>query len=314
LFSPNQPKTVLEAQQGSKNAKIGLIQFQLSPPKSNMDNKVIVEHYSQLDRILKQQRTYIIEMCKKIKDSGCNVLLIQKSILRDATTELSLHYLAKMKIMVVQDIERDEIEFISKTVGAIPIASIEGLNPNKLGSAALVEEASTSQGKIVKVTGVPNGGKIVTVFVRGSNSLVVDEAERSLHDALCVIRSLVKEKNMIPGGGAGEIEISLALQNYARSLGGMEPYVYRAFAEAFEVIPYTLAENAGLHPIAIVTDLRNKHVNGDKNAGINVKKGAISDMAQENVWQPLLVSASAVRLATETVCMIMKIDDVILVR
>jgi len=297
-----------------ENAKIGLIQFQLSPPKSNMDNKVVVEHYSQLDRILKQQRTYIIEMCKKIKDSGCNVLLIQKSILRDATTELSLHYLAKMKIMVVQDIERDEIEFISKTVGAIPIASIEGVNPNKLGTAALVEEASTSQGKIVKVTGVPNGGKFVTVFVRGSNSLVVDEAERSLHDALCVIRSLVKEKHMIVGGGAGEIEISLALQNYARTLGGMEPYVYRAFAEAFEVIPYTLAENAGLNPIAIVTDLRNKHVNGEKNAGINVKKGAISDMAQENVWQPTLVTASAVRLATETVCMIMKIDDVILVR
>jgi len=223
-------------------------------------------------------------------------------------------FLSKMKIMVVQDIERDDIEFISKTVGCIPIASIDGFIPSKLGSAALVEEASTSQGKIVKVTGVPNGGKMVTVFVRGSNGLVVDEAERSLHDALCVIRSLVKERNMIVGGGAGEIEIALALQNYAKTLGGMEPYVYRAYAEAFEVIPYTLAENAGLHPIAIVTDLRNKHVNGDKNAGINVKKGAISDMAAENVWQPLLVSASAVNLATETVCAILKIDDIILVR
>jgi len=297
-----------------ENAKIGLVQFQLSSPKTNMDNKVRVEHYSQLDRIIKQQKSHIMDMCKKIKDAGCNVLLIQKSILRDATIDLSLHYLAKMKIMVVQDIERDEIEFISKTVGAIPIASIEAFTPDKLGSAALVEESNTSQGKIVKVTGVPNAGKIVTVFVRGSNGLVVDEAERSIHDALCVIRSLVKEKHMIVGGGAGEIEIALNLQSHAKTLGGMEPFIYRAFADAFEVIPYTLAENAGLNPIAIVTDLRNKHAKGDKNAGINVKKGSISDMAKESVWQPLLVSSSAVKLATETVCMILKIDDIILVR
>lgn len=297
-----------------ENAKIGLIQFQLSPPKTNIENKVIVEHYSQLDRILKQQRAVMVEMCKKIKETGCNVLLIQKSILRDATNELSLHFLAKMKIMVVQDIERDEIEFISKTVGAIPIASIEAFTPDKLGSATLVEETSTSQGKIVKVTGVPNADKIVTVFVRGSNALVVDEAERSLHDALCVVRSLVKDKHMIVGGGAAEIEIAMGLQNCAKTMGGNELFVYRAFADAFEVIPYTLAENAGLNPIAIVTDLRNKHAKGEKNTGINVKKGIVSDMATEAVWQPLLVTTSAVKLATETVCMILKIDDIILVR
>jgi T-complex protein 1 subunit delta len=177
-----------------KNAKIGLIQFQISPPKTNMESNIVVSHYSSLDRILKQQRDYLLEICKKIKKTGCNVLLVQKSILRDAVTDLSLHFLAKMKIMVITEIERDDIEFISKTVGAIPIASIDSFSAEKLGSAALVEESSTSGGKVVKVTGVPNAGKIVTVFVRGSNKLVLDEAERSIHDALCVIRSLVKER------------------------------------------------------------------------------------------------------------------------
>jgi len=229
-------------------------------------------------------------------------------------TELSLHFLAKMKIMVIQDIERDEIEFISKTIGAIPIASIESFSADKLGSAALVEETSTSGGKVVKITGVPNAGKIVTVFVRGSNKLVLDEAERSIHDALCVIRSLVKERYMIVGGGAPEIEIALALQSHSKTLQGMDPFIFRAYAEAFEVIPFTLAENAGLNPIAIVTDLRNKHATGQKTAGINVKKGIISDMSKENVIQPLLVTTSAVKLETEPVNMILKIDDVILCR
>jgi len=242
------------------------------------------------------------------------VLLIQKSILRDATVDLSLHFLAQMKIMVITDIERDEIEFISKTIGAIPIASIESFTTEKLGSAALVEESSTSGGKVVKVTGVPNAGKIVTVFVRGSNKLVLDEAERSIHDALCVLRSIFKEKSLIVGGGAPEIEITLALQSIAKTLHGMDPTIFRAYADAFEVIPYTLAENAGLNPVAIVTDLRNKHTSGQKTAGINVKKGVISDMLKENVVQPLLVTTSAVKLATETVAMILKIDDIILCR
>jgi len=150
--------------------------------------------------------------------------------------------------------------------------------------------------------------------VRGSNKLVLDEAERSIHDALCVIRSLVKERHLIVGGGAPEIEIALALQSYSKTLQGMDPFIFRAYAEAFEVIPFTLAENAGLNPIAIVTDLRNKHATGQRTAGINVKKGIISDMIKENVVQPLLVTTSAVKLATETVAMILKIDDVILCR
>lgn len=172
----------------------------------------------------------------------------------------------------------------------------------------------TSEGSIVKVTGVPNAGRTVSVLIRGGNKLILDEAERSLHDALCVIRSIVKLKYLIVGGGAPEIEVAMQLEKYAKTLTGMEPYCIRAFAEALETIPYTLAENAGLNPISIVTELRNRHATGGTMCGINVRKGAITDMAEENVVQPLLVTTSAIKLATETTCMILKIDDMIQTR
>ena len=136
----------------------------------------------------------------------------------------------------------------------------------------MVEQQHTSGGKVVKVTGVANPGRTVSIFCRGSNQMLLDECERSVHDALCVVRSLVKRRSMIPGGGAPEIEISLKLADWAKTLSGMDSFCIRAFAEALEVIPYTLAENAGLDPISIVTELRNKHSQGDGAAGINVRK------------------------------------------
>jgi len=183
-----------------------------------------------------------------------------------------------------------------------------------LGYADLVEEASLGDGKIVKITGIKDMGRTTTVLVRGSNQLVLDEAERSLHDALCVVRCLVNKKFLIAGGGAPEIELSRQLGAWAKVLQGMESYCVRSFAEALEVIPYTLAENAGLNPIAIVTELRNRHAQGEINAGINVRKGQITNILEENVVQPLLVSTSAITLATECVRMILKIDDIVTVR
>lgn len=294
-----------------EKAKIGLIQFCISPPKTDMENNVVINDYTQMDRILKEERQYILNIVKKIKAANCNVLLIQKSILRDAVNELALHFLAKMKIMVVKDIERDDIEFICKSLSCKPIASLDHFTPEMLGSADLVEEVSTGSSKIVKMTGVANPGKTVSVLVRGVNRLVVDEADRSIHDALCVIRCLVKERALIAGGGAPEIELAIRLTEYANTLTGMEQYCFRAFAEALEVIPYTLAENAGLNPIATVTDLRNRHYQGEYTAGINVRKGIITDILEENVVQPLLVSTSAIQLASETVRSILKIDDII---
>ncbi|GLJ45386.1 hypothetical protein SUGI_0955500 [Cryptomeria japonica] len=297
-----------------ENAKIGVIQFQISPPKTDIEQNIVVSDYTMMDRILKEERNYILGMIKKIKGTGCNVLLIQKSILRDAVTDLSLHYLSKAKILVVKDVERDEIEFVTKTLNCLPIANIEHFREEKLGHADLVEEVAAGDSRIVKITGIKNMGRTTTVVVRGSNQLVLGEAERSLHDALCVVRCLVNKRFLIAGGGAPEIEVSRQLGAWAKTLQGMESYCIRAFAEALEVIPYTLAENAGLNPIAIVTELRNRHANGEVNTGINVRKGQITNILEENVVQPLLVSTSAISLATECVRMILKIDDIVTVR
>lgn len=297
-----------------ENAKIGLIQFCLSAPKANMDHSVIVRDFEQMDRIFKEERNYILKMIKRIVKSGCNVLLIQKSILRDAVVDLSLHYLSKYKIMVVKDIERNEIEYISKTLGVTPVAEPEHFSKESLGVAELVTEVGTPDGRIIKITGVANPGNTVCCLVRGSNRLVIDEAERSVHDALCVVRCLVKEKNLVTGGGVPETQIALRLEEYADKCGGMHGYCIKAFARALEVIPYTLAHNAGLNPIDIVSELRRRHAAGESKVGINVRKGAVADMEAEGVVQPLLVSTSSLTLATECVRMLLKIDDVVAVR
>jgi T-complex protein 1 subunit delta len=229
----------------------------------------------------------------------------------DAVSDLAQHFLDKIKVLVVKDVEREDIDFVCKTLGCRPIASLDHFLPEHLVNADLVEEVSSGTSKFVKVTGIQNQGRTVSIIVRGSNKLVLDEAARSLHDALCVVRCLVKNKALIAGGGAPEIEMALQLARYAQRLEGVDAYCFRAFAEAMEVIPSTLAENAGLNPIATVTELRARHAQGEVNAGINVRKGAITDILLENVVQPLLVSTSSITLASETVRSILKIDDII---
>src|ERR1700731_1189179 len=239
-----------------------------------MENQIVVNDYRQMDKILKEERTYLLNMVKKIQKAKCNVLFIQKSILRDAVNDLSLHFLSRLKIMAIKDIERDEVEFLCKSTGCKPIANIDTFTEDKLGSADLIEEVQSSGSRWVKVTGIRTASphnQTVSIVVRGANNLILDEAERSLHDALCVVRCLVKKKALIAGGGAPEIEVSQKLMDHAKTLTGMEQYCFQAFAEALEVIPTTLAENAGLNPISIVTELRNKHARGEKTAGINVK-------------------------------------------
>ena len=238
-------------------AKIALIQFCLSAPKTDIENQVVVSEYSQMDRILREERAYILAQCRKVQASGANVLLVQKSILRDAVNDISLMYLGKMKILVVRDVERDDIEFIAKTLGCLPVAHADSLTADKLGRAELVEEVALGGGgtKVTKITGVAHPGQTASLLVRGSNRLVLDETERSLHDALCVVRSIVKKRYLIAGGGAPEIEVALQLNHWAKTLTGMHAVCVRAFAEAMEVVPYTLAENAGMNPIAIVSAL-----------------------------------------------------------
>jgi len=236
----------------------------LSAPKTDMENNVVVHDYTAMDRILKEERKYILDLVKKISASGANVLLIQKSILRDAVNELALHFLSKKQIMVIKDIDRDQIDFIAKTINAIPVAHIDHFTKDKVGSADLVEEVSAGgERKIVKITGCAGQkqARTVSILLRGSNQLVLDEAERSLHDALCVVRALVKKRALVPGGAAVEMEVAQKLQEYSRSIFGTNSYCVRAFGEALEIIPYTLAENAGMDPINFVTELRNRHIN-----------------------------------------------------
>ncbi|XP_027842312.1 T-complex protein 1 subunit delta [Aphis gossypii] len=294
-----------------EKAKIGLIQFCISPPKTDMDYNVVVSDYTAMDRVLREERAYILNIVKQIKKAGCNVLLIQKSILRDALSELAIHFLDKIKCMVINNIEREDIDYVCKTLNCRPIASLDHFVAENLVSADLVEDVMTGNSHFVQITGINNPGRTVSIIVRGSNKLVLEEAERSIHDALCVIRCLVKHRALLAGGGAPEIEISLKLAELARSVTGVDAYCYRAFAQALEVIPLTLAENAGLNPITTVTELRNRHSQGEVTAGINVRKGAITNILEENVVQPLLVSISAITLASETVRSILKIDDIV---
>ncbi|KAK6336397.1 T-complex protein 1 subunit delta [Orbilia brochopaga] len=297
-----------------EKARIGLIQFQLSPPKPDMENQIVVNDYRQMDKILKEERTYLLNICKKIKKAKCNVLLIQKSILRDAVNDLSLHFLAKLNILAIKEIERDEVEFICKSTGCKPIADIDSFTEDKLGYAELVEETESAGARVVKITGVKSAGQTVSILCHGANSLILDEAERSLHDALCVIRCLVKKRALIAGGGAPEIEVSRQLSIASRAMSGTEAICWQAFAEALEVIPTTLAENAGLNSIKVVTELRSRHANGDNYAGVSVRRGAVTNITEERVLQPLLVSTSAIELSAETCKMILRIDDIALSR
>ncbi|KAF2210837.1 hypothetical protein CERZMDRAFT_69091 [Cercospora zeae-maydis SCOH1-5] len=308
-----------------EKARIGLIQFQLSPPKPDMENQIVVNDYRQMDKILKEERTYLLNMVKKIKKAKCNVLFIQKSILRDAVNDLSLHFLYKLGIMAVKDIERDEVEFICKSTGCKPIADIDSFTEDKLGSAELVEEVSNLGSRYVRVSGVKhpvaNAPKTVSIVARGANPLILDEAERSLHDAMCVIRCLVKKRALLPGGGAPEMAVATQLSQDALTSQYPDSVCFKAFADALEVVPVTLAENAGLNSIKVVTELRARHASGETNVGVSIKRGGVGVMggddksaSGEGVMQPLLVSTSAFELASETVKMILRIDDIALSR
>jgi T-complex protein 1 subunit delta len=299
-----------------KDAKVGLIQFCLSSPKTDLENNVVVKNYMEMDRVLREERQIAARMVKHIAKTGCNVLLIQKSILRDAVTELALDYLAKAKILVIRDIERTDIEYITECVGCMPASTLEQFTTAKLEycDEVYMQELGGDLGGVARLQGLKTTSNNVSILCRGSNPLILAESARSIHDALCVVRCLVKNRALLPGGGAPEMEISQKLMEWAKTLGGKDSMVVNAYAEAFEIIPYTLAENSGLNALEIVTQLRKAHVEGQAHAGINVVKARISNVFEENCVQPLTVSSSIVKMATECVRMIMKIDDIVMTR
>ena len=312
VFPNNRPSHIAGGPSRIAKPKIALLQFCISSPKTDLENNVQVSDYAQIDRILKEERRYILKLVKRIAESGANVVLLQKSILREAVNDLALHFFAKKKIMVVRDIERTDVPFICKSLGCTPVAHIDNLTPEKLGTAEVAKDHILVDGaKIFKIECEANN--TASILVRGSNKLVIDEAERSIHDALCVVRCLVKNKRIVAGGGAIEIEIWRALEQYVDTLDtGVLAMVVKAYAEALEVIPFTLSENCGLNSVKIVTEMRNKHLNGLKFCGLKARSGQLVDNAiEQKIMQPALVTTSALTLATEVTKMILKIDDVL---
>ena len=296
-----------------EKARIAIVQFQLSAPKTDMEGTIVVGDYQQMDRVLEEERAYLLALCKRIKRSGCNVLLLQKSILREAVSDLALAFLGKLKIAVVQGIERDEIDFVSRTLGIRPVADIDSLVEAHMASADVVEEVPCEgAAPFIRVSGIRGMGRTASILVRGATPVVLQEASRAIHDALCVIRCLVRKGSFLIGGGAVEGELCVRLQRLAGSLpSGALALAHEVFSEALLAIPSVLAENAGLDPVKIVTELRSWHARGIPGAGISVKRGLVTDLTEEGVIQPTLVSTSAIELATETVCMILKIDDIV---
>lgn len=205
------------------------------------------------------------------------------------------------------------MEFVSACTGATPVATLDEFTDAKLGQAEkLVCEDGVTYLTISEEQAIAS--RTCCILVRGANKLVLDEADRSLHDALCSVRSLIKQPFLVPGGAACEIEVAKVLYNFADTLKGSDSYVVKAYADAFEVIPLTLAENAGVNPIRAVTELRQAHIDG-KTWGLDVtNNGTVVDMVALDVVQPILVTSSMVGLATETARMILKIDDIVIGR
>ncbi|MCX8150313.1 MAG: thermosome subunit, partial [Candidatus Bathyarchaeota archaeon] len=225
-----------------------------------------------------------------------------------------LHFLAKAGVLAVKSVSSSDMEKLARATGGKILASIEDLTPEALGNAKKVEEVKIGDDKLLYVRECKNP-KAVTIVIRGGSDHVIDEAERSLHDALCVIRNAIEDGKIIAGGGAPEAEVAKNLRAYAVKVGGREQLAVEAFAEAVEGIPLTLAENAGLDPIDIMVNLRAKHENADnKNFGIDVTTGKIVNMIEQAVLEPLRVKQQVIKSATEAANMILKIDDLISIK
>lgn len=277
-----------------KIAKICLLQFCLSAPKTNIDSKVILRSAEMMDAVIKEERQYILFLCKKIKTAGADIVVIQKSILRNSCSELALHFLTKMGISVVDGIDREEFEFLAENLKLRPVADPLFLSPSRVCEVSIFEEDD-----FLRV----EAGDYVTVVVRAGDEILLDEAERSLNDALWVVKALVDEPYLVPGGGTVEVAISRALLH--ESTKSKFSSIFYALSRAFEIIPFMLAQNAGMDAVSTVAQLR---ANG---GGVNVRMGCVSNMVDEEVIQPVKVSQSACSLAIETVMMILMIDDIL---
>jgi thermosome len=295
---PGMPKTV-------KNAKVALINSALEIEKTEVDAKIEITAPEQLKAFLDEEEKMLKDMVEKVKASGANVLFCQKGI-----DDLAQHYLSKEGIFAVRRVKESDMKKLASATGGKILTSLEEVRPDDLGKAGQVEERKIGGEEMIFVEDCQNP-KAVSILLRGGTEHVVDELERGMHDALRVVAVAVEDGKYVAGGGAAEIELALKLRDYAASVGGREQLAIQAFADAVEVVPRALAENAGLDPIDMLVALRSAHERGEKNAGLDVFKGEPTDMVKAGVIEPLRVKTQAISSGTESATMILRIDDVI---
>ncbi|MEM0145941.1 MAG: thermosome subunit beta [Conexivisphaerales archaeon] len=292
------PKTV-------KKAKIALLNAPLEIEKTEIDAKINITDPEQMKAFLDEETKLLRDMVEKIKSVGANVVLCQKGI-----DDMAQHYLAKEGILAVRRIKMSDMDKLARATGGRNVTSIDDLSADDLGYADVVEERKVEEDKWVFIEGCKNP-KAVTILVRGGAQRVVDEAERSIHDALMTVKDVIEKPSIVAGGGAAETEVVTQLRKWAGTLEGRVQLAAYAFADALEMIPMVLAENAGLNPLDVLPELQSGHQNGKKWVGINVLNGKVEDMLANNIIEPEVVKEQVIRSATEVSSMIIKIDDLI---
>ncbi|RLI09315.1 thermosome subunit [Candidatus Bathyarchaeota archaeon] len=298
VVHPKMPKRV-------ENAKIALVKRALEVKKTEFDAKINIETPEEIEAFLRQEEEMLREMVEKIKGVGASVLFCQKGI-----DDMAQHFLAREGVLAAKQVKASDMEKLAKATEGRIVTDLDDLTPADLGEAGLVEERKIGDEKMIFVEGCKNP-KAVAILIRGGSERIVDEAERSIHDALCVVRDVVEEPKIVAGGGAPEIEVARAVREHAVDLPGREQLALERFADAFEAIPATLAENAGLDPIDVLSEIKARHEKGETWVGVDVLGGRVEDMQKLEVYEPLSVKKQIVKSATEAAAMILKIDDVI---
>ena len=288
-----------------EGAKIALINSALEIEKTEMSAEIRINDPKQMQMFLEEENRMLKSMVEKIKNVGANVLLCQKGI-----DDLAQHYLAKEGILAVRRVKESDMSKLAKATGARLVNNLDDLTSKDLGSANLVEERKVETDKWVFIEGCKNP-KAVTILVRGGSQRVVDEADRSLHDALMVIKDVLEKPAIVAGGGAPEAYIANELRHWSSNLEGRSQLAVHKFADALDTIPLALAVNAGMDPIDTMTSLRSKQSKGSKWTGVDVRNTVVADMYKQDVLEPLAVKEQIIKSATEAATMLLRIDDVI---
>jgi chaperonin GroEL (HSP60 family) len=288
-----------------KDARIALVNSAIEVKKTEVDAKIQITDPNQLSMFLEEEENYIRGLVEKIQNSGANVLICQKGI-----DELAQHYMAKAGIFAIRRAKKSDMEALSKATSGNIVTNLDDLTKDDLGHAEIVEEKKIGESEMTFITGCPEA-KSVSVLLRGGTEHVVDEIRRAFDDAVGVVSVAWEDGAVLTGGGSVLAALSRDLRTYAETVGGREQMAIEAFASALEIVPRTLAENAGLDPVTTLIELRKAHADGQTHAGINVYEGGVVDMKEANVLEPLRVVEQAIQSATETAVMILRIDDVI---